>query len=117
MSAALIQQLVDALAYHTEQTRPIEQTRAAIEAGRAALSNSTAPHPTDSTRAAVVDHRYHWIPIDASAPRGSKVQIISRPAGNATYGRLLGADSFWTHWAPLPTFADDDTPHTPGSTP
>ena len=32
MNKEVIQQAIDALEYHTEQTRPIERTRIAIEA-------------------------------------------------------------------------------------
>lgn len=57
----------------------------------------------DSTRTAVVDRRYHWRPIDASTPRGTKMQLINRDAGVACYGQLGTGVHFWTHWAPLPT--------------
>lgn len=60
----------------------------------------------DSTRFAVVDTLYHWRPIDASTPRGSKLQLINRSAGVATYGSLGTDPCHWTHWAPLPTFKD-----------
>lgn len=62
----------------------------------------------DSTRSAMVDHNYHWRPIDSSTPRGVKLQLINSHAGTATYGRLATDAGFWTHWAPLPTFVHDD---------
>ena len=37
---ALIRQLVDALEYHVEQTRPISRTEEAIAAGRARLEDA-----------------------------------------------------------------------------
>lgn len=59
---------------------------------------------TDS--AAVVSDGFHWLPIDARTPRGCKLQLINRPAGVACYGVLGTEPHFWTHWAPLPTFAE-----------
>lgn len=41
---------------------------------------------TDNT--AVIDKGYHWIPINADTPRGSKVQLINRDYGVAQYGVL-----------------------------
>ena len=58
---------------------------------------------TDS--AAVVSDGFHWLPIDARTPRGCKLQLINREAGVACYGALGTEPHFWTHWAPLPTFA------------
>ena len=57
----------------------------------------------------VVDKDYHWIPItekDHPFP-GSKVQLINRFNGCATYGSWLPG-SEWTHYAGLPTFHPDD---------
>lgn len=62
--------------------------------------------PTND-RAAVVDTSYHWRKIDDDTPRGTKLQLINRRANVAAYGPLFGSDSFWTHWAPLPTFPKD----------
>lgn len=59
---------------------------------------------TDS--AAVVSDGFHWLPIDARTPRGCKLQLINRSAGVACYGVLGTEAHFWTHWAPLPTFAE-----------
>lgn len=61
---------------------------------------------TDSTKAAAVDQRYHWRRITPAAPRGVKMQLINREAGVAIYGTL--PCPFATHWAPLPTFEDED---------
>ena len=58
-------------------------------------------------KAATVDTEYHWRLIDADTPRGTKLQLINRRAGVATYGQIFGSDSFWTHWAPLPSFKKD----------
>lgn len=58
--------------------------------------------------AAVVTDSLSWRPIDASTPRGQKLQLINRAAGVASYG-VLGTDpGFWTHWAPLPVFANEE---------
>lgn len=59
----------------------------------------------DSTALATVDMDYHWRPIDASTPRGTKLQLIRRGVGVAQYGALHPKDAWYTHWAPLPTFA------------
>ena len=61
-----------------------------------------------SDNAAVVDKGYHWIPINADTPRGSKVQLINRDYGVAQYGVLDTHNKFgYTHWAPCPTFAKE----------
>lgn len=60
----------------------------------------------DSSRAAVVDKRYHWRPITRETPRGVKLQLIRASAGVAVYGNLTERDDWYTHWAPLPTFSD-----------
>ena len=77
----------------------------------------TATPTTDSTRVAVVDDTYHWRKIDGNTPRGSKLQLINRGAGVATYGTLGTDPGHWTHWAPLPTFAADDVRHPFGPKP
>lgn len=59
---------------------------------------------TDS--AAVVSDGFHWLPIDERTPRGCKLQLINREAGVACHGVLGTEAHFWTHWAPLPTFAE-----------
>ncbi len=56
---------------------------------------------------ATIDRNYHWIPIDANAPLGTKVQLINKRDGVATYGQIFSHNSHWTHWAPLPTFKKD----------
>lgn len=58
-------------------------------------------------RAAVVDGTYHWRPIDADTPRGVKLQLVRREAGVAVYGTLNNGNTFFTHWAPLPTFTEE----------
>jgi hypothetical protein len=57
---------------------------------------------TDKT--VVVDKSYHYRKIDASTQRGGKLQLVNRYAGVAAYGNYNPAYSFWTHYAPLPTF-------------
>ena len=60
-------------------------------------------------RAAVVDKKYHWIPIskDHRPPQGGKLQLINRRNGCATYGNWTPG-SEWTHYAGLPTFDPND---------
>jgi hypothetical protein len=60
----------------------------------------------DSTNAAVVDDQYPWRPITADTPRGQKLQLINRQSGVAQYGELHTDATWFTHWAPLPTFRD-----------
>lgn len=59
---------------------------------------------SNSSRTVVVDRGYHWRPIDAHTPRSQKLQLINRRDGVAVYG-AIGANTTWTHWAPLPSFA------------
>lgn len=58
----------------------------------------------------LVDTTYFWIPIHEVAPMSSsKIQLINKGAGCASYGTLASAPGFWTHWAPLPKFRDDES--------
>lgn len=59
-------------------------------------------------RAAAVDTRYAWRPVGPDTPRGVKLLIINRAAGVATFGQY-SPGSWWTHWAPLPSFQDKQT--------
>ena len=60
--------------------------------------------------AVLVDTTYFWIPIHEVAPMSSsKIQLINKEAGCASYGTLASAPGFWTHWAPLPKFRDDES--------
>lgn len=62
-------------------------------------------YSTNKDRTTVIDPSYHWQPI-STAPLGKKVQLINEAAGVATYGQVNGSkEQFFTHWAPLPTFA------------
>jgi hypothetical protein len=64
----------------------------------------------NSSKTAAVDRNYHWIAIDKDTPRGVKLQLISRPAGVATYGTYTSApNAHWTHWCALPTFSKDQS--------
>ncbi|KVP17409.1 hypothetical protein [Burkholderia ubonensis] len=58
----------------------------------------------DNTRVALIDRGYHWLEVDKSTPRGSKMQLINRQYGVAIYGTIGSHEKFFTHWAPLPTF-------------
>ena len=80
-----------------------------VEAEREARESARATG-TDSSGAAQVDYSYAWRPIDDNTPRGTKLQLISRRDGVATYGHLGTDAGFWTHWAPLPTFRTEATP-------
>ncbi len=62
-----------------------------------------------ASKSAVVQDGYHWRPIDATTPRGAKLQLINKNAGVATYGTLATYPGYWTHWAPLPTWKRDAT--------
>lgn len=60
----------------------------------------------DSTKVALIDKVYHWLPIDRTTPRGAKMQLINRKHGVAVHGTIGSNETFFTHWAPLPTFKD-----------
>lgn len=62
----------------------------------------------NNSKTVAIDRAYHWIKIDSNTPRGVKLQLINKDAGVATYGALETSDTFWTHWAPLPTFLKDE---------
>lgn len=53
------------------------------------------------------DKAYHWKRIDENTPRGTKLQLINKNAGVAQYGIYHGGDTFWTHYARLPTFSEE----------
>lgn len=55
---------------------------------------------------AVVDTSHHWKPVDVDTPRGQKCLVINRRAGSAEVGKVSTKETFWTHYYPLPTFAD-----------
>lgn len=61
----------------------------------------------NSTKTVAIDPAVHWRPIDADTPRGVKVQVINRKDNVAHYSIILPNNVHWTHWAHLPTFADD----------
>lgn len=61
----------------------------------------------DSSGSTMVDNKYHWKEITKDTPRGIKLQLINKGAGVATYGILTTKDTYWTHYAPLPTFKDN----------
>lgn len=72
-----------------------------------------SPAPAeDSTRSAAVDKGYHWIKINAATPLGVKLHVINRPAGVASHDKLKHTGpQFWTHYALMPTFVDDEDSH------
>lgn len=61
---------------------------------------------TTNDRIALVDTQHHWKPIDKAnpPPMGVKLLLIERRFGVAVIGNYQ-ADSKWTHYAGLPTFA------------
>ncbi len=59
-------------------------------------------------RAAAVSPSVHWLPIDDDTPSGVKLQLTNRLAGVAHYGIHTAGSTFYTHWAPLPSFSPDD---------
>ena len=60
-------------------------------------------------RAAVVDQEYFWRRIDRDVPVGVKLQLINEHYGVAVYGTLSRPkDKFFTHWAPLPKFPEEE---------
>lgn len=61
---------------------------------------------TNTAGTAVIDHAYHWKPIDSNTPRGAKLQLVNRKDGVAYYGLYNGGNQA-THWAPLPTFTKE----------
>lgn len=65
-----------------------------------------------SDRAAAVDTENRWRPVGPGTPRGVKLLVINRAAGVATFGQWA-PESWWTHWAPLPTFTPVPLPAPP----
>ena len=72
------------------------------------MTTDTPEFRPSTDRAAVVSDSVSWRPIDADTPRGCKLQLINRSAGVAAYSTLGTHPEFWTHWAPLPTFPDNE---------
>lgn len=59
-------------------------------------------------KAAVVDTTFKWIPIARVPPRrGAKCLVINKRYGVARLD-IWTPDSEATHWAPLPTFINED---------
>ncbi len=59
-----------------------------------------------SDQAAIVDTSLRWIAIaDRQPPRGSKLLLINEAHGVCTLGTWSPQGS-WTHWFPLPVFAE-----------
>ena len=65
-------------------------------------------HKIDSTGTAAVATDYYWLPIDENTPRGVKMNLINRAAGVTHIGVYLSSDKYYTHWAPLPTFKEQE---------
>jgi hypothetical protein len=60
-------------------------------------------------RTVAVDPLRFWQPITAQTPLGVKMQLINRRSGVAVYGTLAAGNTWFTHWAPLPKFAPEDS--------
>ena len=65
-------------------------------------------HKINTAGTAAVATGTHWLPIDQHTPQGVKLQLINRQSGIAQHGTYKVCELFYTHWAPLPTFAPDD---------
>lgn len=61
-------------------------------------------HVLNSERTVAIAPNVKWIRIDEHTPRGVKVQLISEHYGVAQYGLYTPGNTFFTHWAPVPTF-------------
>jgi hypothetical protein len=64
----------------------------------------TTEHKITSDGAAAVAPACHWIPIDASTPRGVSVWLINKRSNVAQKGHYTTGETFFDHWFPLPTF-------------
>ena len=64
-------------------------------------------HKLNSDRTAAVSLDAEWLPIDSSTPRGVKLLLISVKYGIAQISMYYPADSYFTHWHPLPKFKKD----------
>jgi len=64
-------------------------------------------HKISSDGAAVVSPVFHWLPITPSTPRGVSMLLIDRRSGVLQKGQHNPSDTFFTHWAPAPTFKKD----------
>jgi hypothetical protein len=61
----------------------------------------------NGSKTVAIDPEYHWRKIDKDTPRGVKLQLINFSAHVAVYGVYDFVDKYFTHWAPLPTFAEE----------
>ena len=64
-------------------------------------------HKISSDGAAAVAPEFHWIPIGPSTPKGVSLLLISKHSGVLQKGQHTSGDTFFTHWAPNPTFKKD----------
>jgi hypothetical protein len=64
-------------------------------------------HKISSDGAAVVAPEFHWLPIDEHTPRGKSVLLINKASGVLQKGQHSPGETFFTHWAPNPTFKKD----------
>lgn len=56
-------------------------------------------------KAAAVAPKIHWLAINERTPINTRMNLIHKPSGVAITGTRTAADH-WTHWYPLPTFAE-----------
>lgn len=99
-----LQQTLEALQYHTEQTRPIQQTTEAIFAAKAALAKPDPTIKVNSAGTVAVAQGVFWLPIDKQAPLGVRLLLINRAAGRATDGQLGSHEKFFDHYQAFPQF-------------
>ena len=63
-------------------------------------------HKLTADGAAAVTPNVKWLPIDEHTPIGARMQLIERAQGVA-YTRAHYTGDGFTHWFPLPTFAEE----------
>ena len=96
--------LLDLAVQYTEQTLAYDTLVKVLELLEDSLGETTSTQRLSTDKAAFIDTDYKWQKITADSPRGVKLQLINKRFGVASYGRLYGEESYYTHWAPLPTF-------------
>lgn len=63
---------------------------------------------------AVVAEDFYWVPIsERQPPRNAKILLINKDARVATLG--IWDHPYWTHWAGLPRFKENEDGNDAGS--
>jgi hypothetical protein len=65
-------------------------------------------YKVNNARTAAVATDVFWKPIDEHTPTGVRMLLINKRYGTATIGQKT---SEFTHWAPLPKWADKAEEH------